>query len=173
MLEDDAVVCADLLAGLEAALAHVPDDVGLVSPYLGQVRPHTAVFLGLVNEAERVGASWIREESAWWGVALAARTEMVPAMLDHCDGLTFAYDTRLGHWVRRVARLGVLYPWPSLVDHRAGPSLVGHGGSGARRAHRFHEGSALDLDWSGPVVSEAPPTLLGKQPGRVKTIVRG
>jgi hypothetical protein len=121
-----------------------------------------------------VGASWIRQESAWWGVALAVRTAEVPAMLTYCDGVSFAYDTRIAHYFRRIRGQATLYPWPSLVDHRDGPSLSGHGDRG-RRAHRWHEGSALDWDWSGSVVDKAEPYLPGirRRPGEARRIVRG
>ena len=43
------------------------------------------------------------------------------------------------------------YTNPSLVEHRDGDSLVGHGTTSpeGRRAHNFlAEGSAADVDWS-------------------------
>jgi hypothetical protein len=89
-----------------------------------------------------------------WGVAIAVRTPTIPAMLDWCDTrVPLSYDTRVGRYYRDVLNQYTFHTWPSLVDHRDGPSLVGHGRG--RSAHRVHAGSALELDWSGPVVNDA------------------
>jgi hypothetical protein len=163
LLQDDALPCRDLLAGLERALDEVPADVGIVSPYLGALRPHTSVFVGLVAQAEAEAASWIREAALWWGVSICVRSASIPAMLAYCDQQTYlADDTRLARYYRIVARQDTLYTWPSLVDHRDGPSLVSHPSGEGRQAHRWHDGSALDLDWTGPVTDHPAPS-----PGRV------
>lgn len=152
VLQDDALPCPDLLTGLEAGLDHVPDDVAVVSPYLGTLRPHTSVFVALVRDADAEGACWIRTASAWWGVALACRTAAIPGLIEAANTMTYlADDTRVNRYFREIIGQDTYYTWPSLVDHREVMSLVGHTSQRHRRAHRWHERSALELRWDGPV----------------------
>lgn len=154
LLQDDVVVAPDLIAGMERALEDIPNHIGIVQLYIGRARPLGPVFVRLAAEADRVGASWIEHRSMCWGVAQAVRTPTIPAMLTWCDQRRgMADDSRVGRYYRDVIGQRTWYTWPSLVDHRAGPSLMSHGGG--RIAHRFHDGSALDLSWDGPVVDHA------------------
>ena len=154
VVQDDAIVCADLVAGVERALSFVPDGhpLGL---YIGRVRPFAGEVTKLVERASD-DTSFVTMPDLNWGVAVA-----VPA--GHLDALVAAvgatganvpvnYDRRMSNWYaeRKVA---TWYTWPSLVDHRDSPTLVrGHGDR--RHAHRFlgTDRSALDVDWSGGIV---------------------
>lgn len=149
VLQDDVVVCRDLLAGLEVALDHVPDDGKLVQPYVGTKRPQPMLVLKAAKEARRQwNTRWIRMRSLWWGVLIVVPTETVPAMLAWCDErVNMPYDMRVGRYYRDVFGWPTWYTWPSLVDHRRGPSLIVHS-DGGRHAFEFHDGSALDIDWA-------------------------
>jgi hypothetical protein len=154
LLQDDVVVAKDLLAGIELALEWVPDRIGIVQFFIGKYRPLGPVFVNLGTEADRIGATWIEHRSMCWGVAQAVRTPTIPAMLKWCDGRRgMADDSRVGRYYRDVLHQRTWYTWPSLVNHRDGPSLVHHGAG--RTAQRFYSGSALDLSWDGPVVDHA------------------
>ena len=146
VLEDDAVACRDLVAGLELALEHVPAEAA-VSLYVGTLRPDGRRVAAAVNRADRAGAAWVVMSDIKWGVALAAPVAVIPEMLAHGDSPAYDWNVR-SYFARR--RWPVWCTWPSLVDHRDVPGLVRHQvpPSGPRRAHRFASGSALDVDWS-------------------------
>lgn len=152
LIQDDAVPCRDLLGGLERALQYVPDRC-LVSPYLGKGRMVPARWGRMAQSADATGACWIRTDRMRWGVCLAAPTKMIPEMISWCDRKAgMPDDMRVGAWFQRQG-LEVWYTWPSLVDHRPGMSLTKHRASD-RVARRHHQGSALDIDWAGPVVTD-------------------
>lgn len=152
VVQDDAVVARDLLAGVERALDHVPADAVLCL-YVGRVRPYAGVIREVVEEAGN-DASWIVMDECNWGVGIVMPT----ALIDEClawyddDGAKITnYDLRISEWCRATGR-DVFYPWPSLVDHQDRPSLCGHGDG--RHAYRFlgTDRSALEVDWTGRTV---------------------
>lgn len=149
VLEDDTIVCRDLVAGAARLLTGLPPR-SVVSLYLGD-HAHIDVHDELARLATESAASWIRGDRLIWGPAIAAPVGSVPAMLAWCDGRDEPYDTRLG---RHYSQAGypAYFTWPSLVDHAQVPSLLGH--NAGRRARRFTgaEASALDFDPDGRVV---------------------
>lgn len=149
LLQDDAIVAPDLLEAITKGLEHVPPQA-IVSLYIGTGRPLSWVWQRLGARADSEGASWIVGPRSMWGVALALPTALIGDMIAYGDrqhGL--ADDMRVGRWARRQ-RLEAWFPWPSLVNHPDGDSLVGHGTG--RSALRMVEGSALTWDPSGPVL---------------------
>lgn len=171
VLQDDIHVSGDFLAGLERALEHVPDEA-VVQPYVGTKRPDPLRVAALASRAVEVAASWITMRGMQWGPAICVPTRSIPAMLDWCSDEArrdFAYDKRIGVHYRDIMRWRTWYTWPSLVQHRLGRSIIGHspnrGLTDDRQAHGFWQGSALDLDWSGPVVSDQTPTTAVKPLG--------
>lgn len=154
VLQDDALVCRDLVAGVERALDHVPTG-SPVSLYCGRVRPFREMISALVGAAGP-GTSWLSMGQIHWGVGIVMPTAVIDDMVAWCDRQANIenYDLRISRWVETQG-LTVYYPWPSLVDHRDSPSLVPGRGSGGRRAHRFlgADVSALGCDWAGHVVS--------------------
>lgn len=153
VLQDDAVVCRDFAAGMEAALDRLEPNV-VVSPYVGTRRPLAHRVEAVVRTAIDNDAAWIRMPSLNWGVAIVLPTNIIDGMLPWCDRQTYPnYDRRVGRYCIDVKRMSTICTWPSLVDHREVPSLVGHGGG--RVAHKFigTEASALDIDWDKPAVA--------------------
>jgi hypothetical protein len=153
VIQDDAVPCRDFLAGLERALAHVPPDA-VVSPYLGTGRTVPIRWEALARAADAAGASWVRTQKLMWGVCIVLPVGMISEMIQR--------DMRVAGWAEKTGR-EVWYPWPSLVDHRKVPSLTKHRAHD-RVARRWHPGSALDLSWSGGVVTD--PILARRRPQR-------
>jgi hypothetical protein len=153
LIQDDAVPCADLLAGLEQALDHLPHNA-IVSPYLGSGRAVPDRWSRMAREADRQRASWVRSDRVMWGVCLLAPTEIIPDMITWCDRKAgMPDDMRVGAYAQRHG-LEVWYTWPSLVDHRADmPSLTKHRAR-ERVAHRHHQGSALSLRWDSSVIAD-------------------
>lgn len=148
VVQDDALVCRDLIAGLELALDQLPE-VGVVSPYIGTRRPAANQVEQAVKEATAADVSWVKMPSLNWGVAIILPTRIINGLIRWCDQQKYPqYDRRIGRYAIDVERLNTWCPWPSLVDHRDEASLVGHGQG--RKAHRFlgQEASALDLTWN-------------------------
>lgn len=162
LIQDDAVPCRDLFAGLERALATLPDPVS-VSAYLGRGRTVPEKWNRLAAQADRRGASWVRSHALLWGVCLAVPTAVIPEMIAWCDQRSgWTDDVRVGAWFKRQ-QLDTWYTWPCLVDHRGGPSLTKRRPA-ERTAQRHHSGSALELAWTGPVVVD--PELAHRRPAR-------
>src|SRR5690606_4281782 len=78
VLQDDALICRDLIPGLEKALERVPVE-STVSLYLGNRG------VGL-KAAARVpdGVSWVQMPKLIWGVAMCVPTCTIPDMLRWC-----------------------------------------------------------------------------------------
>lgn len=162
LIQDDAVPCADLLAGLEHALEHVPPNA-VVSGYLGTGRTVPIRWEALARAADTAGASWVRTARLMWGVCVILPVVLIPEMIERADRRTgIPDDMRVAGWAEKTGR-EVWYPWPSLVDHRKVPSLTKHRAHD-RVARRWHTGSALDLSWSGGVVTD--PIMARTRPQR-------
>jgi len=162
LIQDDALPCEDFLAGLERALEHVPPDA-VVSGYLGTGRTVPIRWEALARAADSAGASWVRTGKLMWGVCIVLPVRLIPEMIERADRRAgIPDDMRVAGWAERTGR-EVWYPWPSLVDHRKVPSLTKHRAHD-RVARRWHSGSALDLSWSGGVVTD--PILARRRPQR-------
>lgn len=163
VLQDDALVPLDFIAGMEKALTFLPEKA-LVSPYTGTRRPTASRVERAVNEARKADVSWIRMPSLNWGVGIVAPTDIINKMLPWCDKQTYPnYDRRIGRYAIDMLRLPTYCTWPSLVDHRDDASLVGHGQG--RKAHQFlgEEVSALSVKWDSTYVDLSPKTVVGRR----------
>jgi hypothetical protein len=163
VLQDDALVPLDFIAGMENALAFLPEKA-LVSPYTGTRRPVASRVERAVHAARAANASWIRMPSLNWGVGIIAPTDIINKMLPWCDKQTYPnYDRRIGRYAIDVLRLPTYCTWPSLVDHRDDASLVGHGQG--RKAHQFlgEDVSALSVKWDSSYVDLSPKTVVGRR----------
>lgn len=148
VIQDDALACKDLIAGLEKALKVLGPE-GLVSAYTGTGRPDQLHVRRALMHANAKGHSWISTRSLCWGVAIIVPVHTIHDMLAWCSEpgrMHMTYDMRIGRYYRDVLKWRSWYTVPSLVDHRDIPSLVGHGDG--RVAHNMHNGSALDIDWT-------------------------
>lgn len=139
VLQDDSVICRDLLASAARAAAEHPDTP--ISLYLGRQRPHGAKFITIVAAAKAKGQRWVLFPELCWGVAIIIPRNLVEPIVAYGDKLTKIanYDKRISKYLERE-RIPVWYTLPSLVDHRAGaenPSLI-PGRTGMNRvAHWF------------------------------------
>lgn len=162
LLQDDAVPCADLLAGLERALAYVPPDA-VVSAYLGTGRNVPIRWEAMARAADTAGATWVRSLKVMWGVCLILPVGLIPEMIIYADRrASVPDDMRVAGWADKTRR-EVWYPWPSLVDHLTIPSLTKHKAR-ERVARRWHSGSALEINWTGHAVTD--PMLSRRNPDR-------
>lgn len=148
VVQDDAIICRDLVATLERAVTHVPagSPVGL---YTGKLRPRHRHVAAMVAHSEAAGSPWFVMEGPWWGVGIVIPTHVIDELVawgdEHPQILN--YDTRI---TRYFASRGIdcWYTVPSLVDHRTDHRSLIAGRTGIRHAHRFVGGSALSIDWS-------------------------
>lgn len=162
LIQDDAVPCPDFLAGLERALAYVPPDA-VVSPYLGTGRNVPIRWEAMARAADTAGAPWVRSTKLMWGVAIVLPVARIGEMIDYADRRAgVPDDMRVAGWAEKTKR-EVWYTWPSLVDHLPVPSLTKHKAR-ERVARRWHEGSALEINWTGRPVAD--PMLLRRSPER-------
>jgi hypothetical protein len=155
VVQDDAIVCRDLVAGIESALAHVPSRTPLCL-YVGKLTPFAPMVTALAAQATQDGVSWLSMDSMHWGVGIVMPVELIGPMVQWGDtgGQSIPnYDKRISRWLGGQG-VQTFYPWPSLVDHRDSPSLVPGRGRRGRHAHRFlgADVSALDVDWSGGAI---------------------
>lgn len=162
LIQDDAKPCADMLAGLERALAFVPQDA-VVSGYLGTGRNVPIRWEALALAADRTSAHWVRSNKLMWGVCIAIPTTLIGEMIEYADRRArVPDDMRVAGWAESTGR-EVWYPWPSLVDHLPVDSLTKHHAK-ERVARRWLEGSALDVNWTSRSVTD--PMLARRNPSR-------
>lgn len=163
VVQDDAILCQNFLAGVHAALAHVPSDVP-VSFYTGRTRPYADVIKKAVRSAQADGRAWLALRGPLWGVALALPVPVIRGMVADADKLGIAnYDMRMAEWFHDRGTL-CWYSLPCLVDHRVGPdnpSLVPERGAGPRRvAHMFCDVDPTTINWATQPVVTGDPTEL-------------
>jgi hypothetical protein len=156
VVQDDALLPEDFLPGVEKMLRHVPPDspVGL---YYGRVRPRELETRRLIAEAQKTQAPFIVHNGPWWGVGIVIPSAHSRRIVEFGDKQTHVpnYDRRISRFYDSEG-IDCYYPQPSLIEHRHGeenPSLVPGRTGTNRRAYRFvGPQSALEVDWSGPVV---------------------
>jgi hypothetical protein len=155
VIQDDAILAKDIVPGVINALKHVPasNPVGL---YVGRARPRTDEVRSLMTRATETNASFMVHKGPWWGVGIVLPTKSIRDLINHYDAMSAVpnYDRRIARYFESKG-LYCYYTVPSLVDHRIedNPSLVAGRGSDGRYAYNFAgPRSALDVDWSGPIV---------------------
>lgn len=150
ILEDDALVCRDLVAGCRRALRYVPEatPVGL---FVG-ANMHPEMNRRLL-QIRAAGRSWMVDWGPWWGVGLIVPTADVEAIVEFgptCQ--TPKYDSRVALYFKRRGR-ACWYSVPSLVEHRPlveNPSIENPAVPVERQAQWFigEDASALDVDFA-------------------------
>ena len=155
IIQDDALVADDLVEGVTNLLRFVPP-VNPVGLYVGRARPRTDEVRVLMTRASESNASFMVHKGPWWGVGIVLPVSTIPGLLK-----SYKEMDKVPNYDRRIARyyesrgLYCYYTVPSLVDHRIddNPSLVPGRGSDGRHAFNFvGPRSALEVDWSGPIV---------------------
>lgn len=157
VIQDDAVVCRDLVAGIEKALTFIPGD-GIISLYVGTRRPTVNSVNRAVRDAEQLGVSWIKMTGLQWGVGVVVPTRVIHDMVAWCDTERVkGDDNKMRRFFTTQLRWPTWCTWPSLVDHRQIPSILHH--PAGRYAHRFigEDVSALTADYGrGCVIMDQP-----------------
>lgn len=143
VLQDDAIAEDNLLLQIKEALQYVPYGRPLCL-YIGRVQKFARIWIRQI----RRDTSWITMPGINWGVGLVIPTNHIEPAVVYGDSLNLPnYDLRLSRYFEQE-RIKCWYPWPSLVDHADGPSLVA-GRNGGRHAYRYDPGA---FDPRGKVV---------------------
>ena len=126
VLEDDAVPIPSFTGEMNQALKHSPHPI--VSLYRGHnVNNPAAETAGLraTRKANEGNACWVTTHVLLHAVAVAIRTEVLPAVLDHIDTIhnRLPIDESISHWAIRTKTL-IAYTHGSLVDHADTPSVI-------------------------------------------------
>lgn len=168
VVQDDAILCRDLVAGLERALKHVPaaSPLGL---YTGRLRPRHRRVAAMAAHSLEAGSPWLVMEGPWWGVAIVMPTHLIDACVAWGDDHPQIenYDTRITRFFA-ARRVDCWYTMPSLVDHRTDHRSLIPGRTGIRSAHRFigADVSATSIDWAVPPPGPPPSGLIRSPFGR-------
>lgn len=149
VLQDDLLLCEDLLIGTELAIKKLQPEPGAC----------VSLFLGLkaIQYAVESGRTWVRSRIARSAQALILPTESVEDAIGWCDlntdPLCFTDDYRISMWMLARGH-AMYYAAPCLVEHLGNSSsLVGpvnrKDAETTRRAGVFvgHGKSAFDVDW--------------------------
>lgn len=156
VVQDDALLPPNFMAGLQLALDNRPQD-GPIGLYFGKVRPRASETSRLFRAAEKNNARWIRYPGPWWGVGIAVPTADIAEIVAFGDGRTDIanYDLKIARYYQKTNRM-CHYTIPSLVQHRSedNPSLV-EGRTGQNRVAYQYVGDRdpAQIDWSGPVIN--------------------
>lgn len=126
VMEDDAVPCRTFREQARWALAAAPEDVDVVSFYLGQMRP-TAwqdFVRQAVAQADSERACWITSDTTLHAVCIAIRNkDLAGRMLKLTENVARPPDERISFWCRQFGHKSA-YSHPSLVDHRDEDSVI-------------------------------------------------
>jgi hypothetical protein len=155
VVQDDALLPPDFFDGVKRMLQHVPPNhpVGL---YYGRFRPRAQETAGLTTKARRENASFIVHNGPWWGVGIVVPTVHIRDIVrwGNANQQIPNYDRRISRWYGTQG-IPCYYTVPSLIEHRTedNPSLVpGRTGTNRRAWEFVGPRSALEVDWTGPVV---------------------
>jgi hypothetical protein len=147
VIQDDALPCRDLIAGVDRGLTLLPPQ-STVSLYMGQNGRRWTRHV-TQDRRTRHGPTWVKAGRLIWGVAMLAPVASIADMLAWCEAHPApTYDHRVARFYYQHLGWPTFYSWPSLVEHRGAESLIG--GSPGRQAARFagEDFSALDIDWT-------------------------
>lgn len=157
VVQDDGLVCEDLVAGVEHLTTFVPDNP--ISLYTGKTRPFGQQVQRAVRKAKLRRLRWLKLDGLFWGVGVVLPVAVLQEMIrfhDLANVHLANYDSKMSYYFREIG-LPVYYTQPSLVDHRdladGNPSLVPGRWAKGRVAHEFiGEASPLDVDWNTGVM---------------------
>lgn len=145
VLQDDAIIGDNFYTNLMSALENAPDQT-IISLYTGKVRPFPTAVTTAVTKAQEEGASWLSHQTLLWGVGIAIKTDLIPAVLLKAKHSNLPYDRRIGQYFKD-SRQKVYYTIPSIVDHNNTlPSLTGHGYAKEPRVAHMYSDEILNFN---------------------------
>lgn len=121
VIQDDAVVCDFFEDTAKRVIAFVEasENPLAISFYHGK-------RFNLKEEVKRcLKDGYIVSEYLSWGLAVCLPTKLIPEMIEWCDKLNLKQDYARINLFLRERGIPVFYPFPPIVEHRKGKSLVG------------------------------------------------
>jgi len=112
VIQDDSIVCDDFLKKAHRLLK----EDAVYSFYAGDL------LRTRITRAVRQGAKEVRAGHIYHEIALAMRTKRIEEMVAFCDEREAQDDHEIDLYARREC-LEIIYPIPSLIDHRDTESL--------------------------------------------------
>lgn len=159
IIDDDALPADYFLEGCQGIADALPNQT-LVGLFVGEdIRLHVMLngHRGHGGDFDLSTVSFLQFAGVLnWGVATMIPTGWIPDLIDYCDTLPFPeVDRRMGTFANAL-RYPTLYSWPSIVDHRKGPSLraasyIRVGLNVAEDARQDWSGSILGLPFDSRV----------------------
>lgn len=116
VLQDDSIVCDDFIKRSKELLNQVGYQNYIISFYAG-VRMKSHLDKAISNGHNKVAHFKITNENA-----LCMRTKYIQRMVNYCDNRNAKTDKYIQSWARRNG-IRILYPIPSLIDHRSDTSI--------------------------------------------------
>lgn len=137
VLQDDCIISENLYENLNNAIQNIPKE-GVLSLYLGKVKPHRGSVQMAFNHAISLGCSYITCRNLLWGPAIVIPTNSVQAVLRESKSLSnYLYDIRIG-MAASALKMPIYYTTQSLADHDDDlGSLIGHEVKEKRCAHKY------------------------------------
>lgn len=154
VLEDDAQPIPDFTQQLGLALESAPTPI--VSLYLGKKRPPhwQSRIQAAITQADRVNAHYLTAPSLIHAVALAMKTDLIPALLAATRETPPPWDYTLGAWARtEVHPMPISYTWPSLCDHADQDTVAHHPDNQQRTPGRKAWRTGTRTHWTTQVVT--------------------
>jgi hypothetical protein len=129
VIQDDAIICKDFYIRLEKFISRFNGKYAYQLYFGNRKRLYQRALSG-----KRDG--YVKMGSLLWGVAICLPVKLIPEMVKYTDKLDHIKqdDTRIKSFLM-YKKMKVVYPMPSLVDHRGEDSLVGD--SVGRKAFYF------------------------------------
>lgn len=153
VLEDDAVPVNNFRWHVEPVLALAPTRI--LSLYLGRLRPpqFQTQIRAATEAADDLDAHWIVSPHCYHAVGYAIRTDLIPSLLDWHSN--WPIDQHISEWAQHRGE-DIGYPWPSLVDHADGDTLVTHPDNQPRPKGRTAWRTGTRPHWTIRTVRTAP-----------------
>jgi hypothetical protein len=152
VIQDDAILCDNFVATLKSALSYAKKGLP-VSLYHGGFL-NSSRHSQVADRAFSSKIPWLQRMGPIWGPAIVYPTESIPELADWFSLSNIQnYDKRVMGFYKSKGK-ECLYTIPSLVTHRTenNPSLSGHDNPNRAARHFAKPRSALEIDWSGPVL---------------------
>ena len=115
VIQDDAILCRDFKARVEQFVTKYPNQIYQL--YYGN-RP---TMLPYLKPVDGLNVTYLQ-----WGLAIGLPQHHIQPMIQHADSRPAHHedDQRIKHYANSH-NIKAYYPYPSLVDHRPGQTLVG------------------------------------------------
>lgn len=138
VIQDDCIVCDNFKERAEKILIEY-EEKRKVKNY--KTRAYNFYYAHRVRLKEEAALGekrgWVIHNVVRWGPAVCLPTKLIPEMLNYFETLKDPQDDeRISKYLKKKGIL-VVFPIPSLINHRHGNSLVGNDSQGPRQAYKF------------------------------------